>query len=156
ERADRHVVDARLELVDRLLAVDLRARRRDVVVRREHEVVDPAAEIRPVQPLAGRRPEDDEDRLADVLLVRRARDAAVQVHPDREPEALAEKVTIVRHGPPPPSTYTNRPWMNLPHLLHEIRVELSTSSMVSGRWLQYGHPTSFGRPAITMSSTSCH
>src|SRR5688572_1753089 len=46
--------------------------------------------------------------------------------------------------------------MNFLHLLHEIRVELSISSIVSGRWLQYGQPTSFGRPLTTISSTSCH
>jgi len=46
--------------------------------------------------------------------------------------------------------------MNFPHLLHEIRVDCSISSTVNGRWLQYGHATSFGRPLTTMSSTSCH
>ena len=64
------LLDARLVLVDRLFAVDLGARRGDVVVRREHQVVDPAAEVGPLDPLAGRGAEDDEDRLADVLLER--------------------------------------------------------------------------------------
>lgn len=46
--------------------------------------------------------------------------------------------------------------MYFPHLLQEIRVDCSISSIVKGRWLQCGHATSLGRPLTTMSSTSCH
>src|SRR5262245_47910874 len=55
--------DPRLELEDRFAAVDLGARRRHLVVGGEHEIVDPAAEIRATDPLARRGAEDDEDRL---------------------------------------------------------------------------------------------
>ena len=93
-----HPLDARLVLVDRLFAVDLGARGGDVGVRREHQLVDRAAELRPHRPLAGRGAEDDEDRLPHVLLEDGGRDAAVEVHRDREPKAFTEEVAIVGHG----------------------------------------------------------
>jgi len=96
-RLTHDLLDARLVLVDRLFAVKLRARGGHVVVGREHEVVDPAAEVLAVDPLARRGPEHDEDRLADVLLERRARHPTVEVDRDREPEPLAEKFAIVGH-----------------------------------------------------------
>ena len=60
--------------------------------------MDLAAEVRAVDALARRGAEDDEDRLAHVLLELRARHAAVEVDRDGEPQALAEEVAIVRHA----------------------------------------------------------
>src|SRR5262249_8219506 len=61
------------------------------VVRREDEVVHVAAERGPHDPLARRGAEDDEDRIADALLVDRHRDAAGAVDVDGEAPPLAEE-----------------------------------------------------------------
>jgi hypothetical protein len=94
-RGAGHSADPRLVLVQRLFAIHLGARRGDVVIGREHQVVDATAEVGAAQALAGGRAQDDEDRLADVLLELRGRHATVEVDRHRKPEALTKEVAFV-------------------------------------------------------------
>src|SRR6476646_6686096 len=66
------------------------------VGRGEDEVVDPAAELRPHRTLAGRRAQDQPDRLLDLAFARDHRDAAGRVGPQRERPAAADE--LVAHA----------------------------------------------------------
>jgi hypothetical protein len=83
-------LDPRLPAIQRTPHLGLQAPRRRGVDRVEHEVVHAAAELGPHRPLAGRRRQDDLDRLVHVLLARRERDAAAAVDREGEREPRAE------------------------------------------------------------------
>ena len=79
--------------------------------------MDAAPELGPHRPLAGRRAEDQLERLVDVVVPARERDAAGAVDLEGEGEARAEQVRHRRFRPyprlmiPPEMLTIPEPWM---------------------------------------------
>ena len=92
-------LDARLPVVERVAHLGLHLGDGRGVDRVEHEVVDAAAELRPHRPLALGGGEDQVDRLVDVGLVGRERDAAAPVDLEGEGDARAEDLCHVDSDP---------------------------------------------------------
>src|SRR5215475_14135553 len=112
--ADRDVgdLDARLPALQRQAHLVGDRARRGLVGRREHQVVDAAAELGTHRPLTGGGAQHEPDRLGDLLLAGHQRDAAGGVGAQREAPARADE--LLAHRYPPMITFRAPPLIVAP------------------------------------------